>query len=164
MNAENQIECDRLATDFPLFAPLFKGEPASTRDAQIYARFKVFHQDNPHVFEHFCRFAFEVINAGKKRYSADAILHQIRWHVDIETRGDLVKINNDFARCFGDLFCASYPAHSDLFERRKRTSETRTAYSTDLSVVPAESAEPNAAQEYDLTELAHLNTKEFHRP
>jgi hypothetical protein len=164
MNPETKIQKDRDSMAYPLFSVLFKGEPAPTRDAQIYARFKIFHRENPHVFEHFCRFAFQVIKAGKKRYSADAILHQIRWHVDIETRGDLVKVNNDFARCFGDLFCATYPVHSDLFERRKRTSENRTAYTTDMSVVPAEPAEPNAAQEYDLTELATQNTREFHRP
>lgn len=165
MNLEDKIQRDRLATDYPLFAPLFKGDPEpTTRDGQIYARFKAFHLANPHVFSHFCRFAFQVINAGKKRYSADAILHQIRWHVDIETRGDLVKINNDFARPYGDLFAATYPDHSTLFEKRRRTSEDRSAYSTDLSVVEVGPAEPNADQEYDLTELAHLNSPSFHRP
>jgi len=52
---------------------------------------------NPEVWGLFVKFANEVMRAGHKRYSSDAILHRIRWHSTIEVHGGKpFKLNDHF--------------------------------------------------------------------
>lgn len=81
-----------------------------------------FHAENPEVYRLFCRFAFEVIRAGHKRYSSDAILHRIRWHTNVETRGAEFKINDHHSAAYARLFLAEHPGHAGFFETRVRRS------------------------------------------
>lgn len=134
----------------PLFNTIFAGEPEKNRAAQIFERFKEFHNQNPRVWNLFQRFAFEVIKAGYAHYSADAIFHRIRWHVHIETVGDTVKLNDHYTSYYARLFAVAYPAHAELFQHRKRTSEERPAQGIDLTVF--NTGTPSAAQE---NKLAH---------
>jgi hypothetical protein len=64
--------------------------------AKTRKQFEEFHANNPEVFRLFCYFTNQVINAGHKKYSAEAIFNQIRWYTTVETRGDGYKINNDY--------------------------------------------------------------------
>jgi len=64
--------------------------------AKSRMQFEEFHAHNPEIFRLFCYFTNQVINAGHKNYSAEAIFNQIRWYTTIETRGDDFKINNDY--------------------------------------------------------------------
>lgn len=64
--------------------------------AKSRKQFEEFHANNPEVFRLFCYFTNQVINAGHKKYSAEAIFNQIRWYTTVETRGDGYKINNDY--------------------------------------------------------------------
>lgn len=70
--------------------PLF---PEDDPRAVAFAEFLV---AQPDVFPLFCRLAREVRAAGHKRYSADAIVHRIRWHYTIELAQADFKINNWF--------------------------------------------------------------------
>lgn len=66
----------------------------------IQTRFFRFDERNPHVYRLFKRFAEEVLRAGHSHYSADAILHRIRWHLSVETvnpNPDTYKINDHFS-------------------------------------------------------------------
>lgn len=130
--------------DLPLFAPLFKGEPDKNGLRFHFSQWKKFHFANPRVWSLFQMFAYQAIDAGYSRYSADAILHRIRWHVTVETKGDDYKINNNHASFYSRLFTHCYPRWANLFERRKLAS-----------------GEDEAWLDYELTEIAHLNTKEF---
>lgn len=68
----------------------------------------------------FDRLALEIIKLGHKRYSADAILHRIRWHYHIE-KGDLdFKCNNNWTSKLSRWFLARHPTHSQFFEIRNR--------------------------------------------
>lgn len=138
----------------PLWDKIFAGDAEPNRATQILNRFKKFHKENPRVWNMFQKFAFEVIKADRKHYSADAIFHRIRWHVDIETQGDSVKLNNDFTSYYARLFAVAYPNHADLFRTRKRTSEERGAEPMDPSVhdagEPDSEAEAALAQELDM--------------
>jgi len=106
-----------------------------SRARQIYQRFVKFHMDNPRVWELFQRLAFDVLEAGFRRYAADAIFHRVRWEIDIVTRGDMVKLNNDYTAYYARMFAAVYPQYAGLFKLRKRTSAERQPYATDLSVI-----------------------------
>ena len=90
----------------------------------IQARCERFHRDNPRVYEMFKRFAFEVIQAGYSHYSADAIFHRIRWHVNIETRSaDDFKLNDHFTAPYSRMFMEDHPAHEGFFRTRRSQTD-----------------------------------------
>lgn len=83
--------------------------------------FEKFHAENPSVYELFKRFAFQVIRRGFQHYSADAIVHRIRWETGVVTQGDDFKINNNWVSAYARMFEREYPEHQGFF--RKRTSK-----------------------------------------
>lgn len=110
-----------------LFAP-------ATRADQIFKRFVAFHDANPTIWELYQKFALQLVGAGRKRYSSLAIMMRIRWHVEVETKGDSVKINNDFAAYYARMFAAKFPEHRKFFGFRHRTSVDSAAYNNDIHV------------------------------
>jgi len=80
--------------------------------------FERFHAENPRVFELFARFTMQVIRRGFKHYSADAIVHRIRWETGVETHGDTFKINDHWVCCYARLFEREYPEHQGFFRNR----------------------------------------------
>ena len=115
-------------------ADLFAHE---SRADQILERFRAFHRANPHVwrlFQDYTRNARRVLC----HYSADAILHRVRWNLEVETRsGDGLKINNDFAAYYARMYLATHPDAEGFFELRKRKSTERPAAETDLPFIHA---------------------------
>jgi len=75
----------------------------------------------PAIYALFERLALNVIATGRKRYSARAILHRIRWFHQIERgEGDDFKCNNNWTPAMSRWFMAKYPEHSEFFETRER--------------------------------------------
>lgn len=147
----------------PLFDQIFAGQSEANRGEQIYRRWREFHLKNPRVWVLFQQFAFQVINSGRKHYSADAILHRIRWHVDIETEGDSqFRLNNDHASYYSRLFAAAYPQHALLFHQRRRTSMNRPA----KPIEPTRNTEDVPDEGWlsvAMAELAHANSRDLSR-
>jgi hypothetical protein len=75
---------------------------------------------NPHVWELFKQFTFEIIQTGHTQFSADSILHRIRWETSIVTKGSHHKINNNFSADYARKFMIQFPEHKQFFEIRKR--------------------------------------------
>lgn len=66
--------------------------------------------------------ALRVSEKGHKRYSADALLHRIRWHFSID-KGDMAfKANNNWTAPLARWFLASHPDKPGFFELRERIS------------------------------------------
>lgn len=87
--------------------------------------FREFHAANPHVYELFVQFAKQVRATGRSKYSADAVMHRIRWHLNVETRSfDGFKINNNFASRYARLLIAEQPDFEGFFELRKIKSRS----------------------------------------
>jgi hypothetical protein len=60
------------------------------------------------------------LSADRKRYSADAILHRIRWHFTVE-RGDRdFKCNDHWTATLSRWFMVKYPHLNGFFETRTR--------------------------------------------
>lgn len=108
---------------------------AASRADQIFERFCKFHEANPRLWELFQQFALDVARRGRERYSVSAIVERIRWHVDIETGGADVKINNDFKAYYGRMFMAKFPQYP-IFETRRLLSAEAPAYGEDVPVMP----------------------------
>lgn len=83
-------------------------------------RFFTFHRENPRVFKLFELYTMQAINSGRKSYGARAIFERVRWDVDIQTKGDPFKINNDLIPMYARLFAEVHPEHASFFEFRNR--------------------------------------------
>lgn len=95
-------------------------DPDDAEDRSIQARFERFHRDHPGVYDLFRQFAGEMKRAGHEHYSADAILHRIRWHHDVNpSRHGGFKINDHFVSRYARLLMASDPEFRGFFELRE---------------------------------------------
>lgn len=71
------------------------------------------------VKRHFTRLALALIRAGHPHYSADAILHRIRWHHHVDQGDREFKANNNWTPALAREFHREYPAHKDFFQTRQ---------------------------------------------
>lgn len=71
----------------------------------------------------FERLALQVAKAGHERYSADAILHRIRWHMHIERGNREFKCNDHWTSQLSRWFLAKHPEMPKFFETRVRRTE-----------------------------------------
>ena len=85
-------------------------------------RFNHFHENNPLVYDLFKKFTFEVIEKGFTKWSADAIMHRVRWETNIVTDDQQFKINNNYVAFYARLFMSEYPEYAGFFEIRRQIS------------------------------------------
>lgn len=78
-----------------------------------------FHKENPHVWELFVRFTNHAIEAGYTNYSAYAVFERIRWHTEVETKGDPFKVNNNHRPYYARYFHHCFPEHDGFFRTRE---------------------------------------------
>ncbi|MCA1458051.1 hypothetical protein I6F35_33500 [Bradyrhizobium sp. BRP22] len=77
----------------------------------------------PDVASLFERLALQLWAKGRRRFSADAILHRIRWEFTVERDGEW-KCNNNHTSVLARWFIANHPDKADFFETRvKRAKE-----------------------------------------
>lgn len=94
-----------------------------SRKQELKEQFLEYHKKNPQVFTLFVQFAEELIGSGRKRGSAHAVMHRIRWHHDVDAGDeDEFKINNNYAAWYSRLFEYKHPQHKGFFKRRRQTS------------------------------------------
>jgi len=97
---------------------LFDGYPESVRK-----RFKDFHSNNPHVFQEFRKLAFQMKETGRKKYSARTIIEVMRWNFNLNTGGDVFKVNDDYVPIYARLMIYHHPEFAEFFELRKVRSK-----------------------------------------
>jgi len=83
-----------------------------------HAKFERYHKENPEIWDQFKEATFALIKVGRKHFSADAILHSIRFNTVLRGGTDF-KINNNYSSMYSRLFTANFPEHKDFFEQRK---------------------------------------------
>ncbi len=71
---------------------------------------------------HFERLALEVAARGFTHYSSDAILHRIRWHMQIDRGIREFKCNDHWTAPLARWFIERHPDMSEFFELRVRKS------------------------------------------
>jgi len=100
---------------------------SESRADQIKKQYLKYHRMHPVVWDLFKKFTFEAIKAGHKHYSADAIVHRVRWEtaVTLAEKGDF-KINNNFVTYYARRFMRENPQHRGFFRTRVRTSAKRS--------------------------------------
>jgi hypothetical protein len=74
----------------------------------------------------FERNALLISDRGFQRYSADAILHSIRWHMHVERGNREFKLNNNWTAPLARWFMKRHPElPQGFFETRVRKSRER---------------------------------------
>ncbi|MHC4158885.1 MAG: hypothetical protein ACYSSO_07375 [Planctomycetota bacterium] len=92
---------------------------------QLDAKFWIYHEENPHVFELFTKFAVMAKSAGYQYYSAKAIFERVRWQINIETKDpEGFKLNNNYTSRYARLLVDRRPAFNGFF--RNRVLKTRS--------------------------------------
>lgn len=90
--------------------------PAPADDA--LRRFQEFDARHPHVWLLFRRFTLEKIAAGHEHYSADSVLHRIRWETPAGGADDEFRINNNWSAFYARKFHRECPQHAGFFRLR----------------------------------------------
>ena len=89
------------------------------QEESIQERFAAFDAAHPEIWALFVRFAREARDAGRIRFSADAILHRIRWECDVNERRDGgFKCNDQYAGRYARKLIAEDESFADFFELR----------------------------------------------
>ena len=70
----------------------------------------------------FEKLTLDVVESGWEHYSADAILHRIRWHYHIEKGDRTFKCNNNWTAELSRWFMDKYPHHNGFFFTRIRSA------------------------------------------
>ena len=103
-----------MSEQFPLFGR--GGRPS------LDLRFARFVRENPDIVNEFERRALRLIAVGRDHFSADAILHAIRFDTALATKGDVFAINNDFSSRLARWFAERHPEHAAFFSTRRLAS------------------------------------------
>ncbi len=82
-------------------------------------KFDIYHANNPHVYTLFEKFAKEAAQY-RKRYSADAVAHRIRWETMISTEGDDFKLSNSWVAFYARLFMKKNPEYDGFFQVKQQ--------------------------------------------
>lgn len=91
----------------------------------IEARFWKFHAANPHVYELFSRFTAEVVRKGYAHFSADMVMHRLRWETAITTterqviEGETLRLNNNHVAYYARLWMRDHPGNEGFFRTRR---------------------------------------------
>jgi hypothetical protein len=88
------------------------------RDDLKHAWWK-WHKQNPEFWELFEKYTYAVIDAGYEHYSVQSIVERIRWHDQIETKGDIFKINNNHCKYMAHYFHYLHTEHDGFFRTRR---------------------------------------------
>ena len=105
----------------------FQFEPPNRAD-KIEVAFRKFHAAHREVYVLFQKYARELTAAGRTRFSADAILHRIRFYhaVNPDKEFEGFKINDNFSSRYARLLAEDFPEEfGDFFEFRKLACERR---------------------------------------
>ena len=105
------------------FEQQFGMEFNSTGVSASEQKFRIFHEDNPEVYELFKRFTFEAMNRGHQQLSAEMIINRIRWETKVVTTDADYKINNDYKPFYSRLFIVEHPQHKDFFRLRQSVAD-----------------------------------------
>lgn len=91
--------------------------------SRLERAFEEFHWGNPSVYKLFKKFAFEVIRKGHQQYSADAIMHRVRWETNVVTSDDEFKVNNNHVAFYARMFMRDFPEYKGFFRLRKSEAD-----------------------------------------
>jgi hypothetical protein len=118
MQNATQLRLDQVDREFP---PLQDpGDEAET----IEARFRAFHEANPHVYGLLRALALDYLRAGHDRCGIKMLYEVLRYQSGIYTKtNEPYQLNNDFTALYARLLMEQEPVLDGFFETRKRRAQ-----------------------------------------
>jgi len=118
---------DDLASALPFLLGLSQVGRAMTqmdffadRDKTIDERFREFDRENPVVYAHLERLAYEGVNAGMKKLGIRNLWEVMRWHVYMTTRDPShLRLNDHYHSRYVRKLIDDHPDLEPYFELRK---------------------------------------------
>lgn len=92
---------------------------------ELIQRFKEFHDQNGFIYLKFFEKAVQILNRGRKKYSAWTIINVIRWETDLNITSEDFMINNDFIALYARLLMFHHPIFKDFFHLRSMKTSRR---------------------------------------
>ena len=90
---------------------------------ESFRRFEEFHTSNPKVWYWFVYFADQMARV-KDRWSADAVLHRIRWELALRVETDEeFKFSDHFTCYYSRMYLLARPFDPEFFHTRGMTDE-----------------------------------------
>lgn len=90
--------------------------------------FRLFHNENPHVYELFKRFAREAKGTGRPRFSGRTIIERMRWYTAVEAHDPAgFKINDHWSPFYVRLIERHHPEFIGFFEKRNAIADDEDA-------------------------------------
>jgi hypothetical protein len=87
---------------------------------KIDENFKVFHEENPHVYDLFRKYTFILFERGHPHAGAKAIFERMRWDLMLKTSpGKPVTLNNNYTSRYARLLEENEPELRGFFRKRK---------------------------------------------
>lgn len=98
--------------------------PRAVDPYKLWRAWKAYHKANPEIWRWFVKLTFRKVDQGFKHYSADAIMHVVRFETDVDpTSDDGFKICNNHIAFYVRLFREEYPDHGDFFRMRESAAD-----------------------------------------
>lgn len=85
---------------------------------------------NEELYSEFSRIALELIGEGRTHWSADNILHHIRYKTRVHGDDGQFRVNNNLSSEFARRFMEDHPEHGSFFQLR-RSKHDRKVYACD---------------------------------
>ena len=85
-------------------------------------RFKIYHAENPKIYEIFKSYANMLIAIGVKNLSAYLIYERMRWE-SLVSGNDGYKLNNNYRPYYARLYMQDHPRYEGYFELRQVQGE-----------------------------------------
>lgn len=86
--------------------------------------FDRFHQDNPHVYDTLVRLAKEWKSKHPAKKCGISLLFEVaRWEIALQTKGEPVKLNNNYRAFYARMIMNREPGMSEFFNIRRQKSE-----------------------------------------
>ena len=93
-------------------------------NAMNQRKFRRYLKKNPEIWRLFETFTFDRIKKGHSKYSADSILHRIRWEAPVKKTSDSdYKINNNISSYMARHFIRKHPRHNSFFDIRRQPTK-----------------------------------------
>lgn len=91
----------------------------------LATRFIEYDEANPRVWRLFKQYTMRAIRAGHEHYSADGIMHMIRWETSVkQTKAGPVSLPNNFTAMYARKFITTNPKHAEFFVTRPSVADT----------------------------------------
>ena len=104
-------------------------------NASLASKFAAFDAAHGDIWLLFKQFTFDLIRAGKKHGSSDAVLHRIRWNYETSTTGDTPKINNNLSAAYARKFHREFPEYDGFFALRKSAYDEPNRVQTSIESI-----------------------------